>query len=443
MSVRTSSRWGVGCLGGAALVLLATAGHASERSQILLAKGELAYARGERTEARAFLEQAVAADPSDALAYLALGETRLALGDTDGATQAFERARALRPDLDAAREGLERARGTSTTATKTERLSGTVGEIGRLASMRQEQGRRWGLTLTTGLQYDSNVNLAPHNFPPAGFARLPLAGRLPLTGFDRKDDGAFVLSGGGHFDVVDRPDFLFRLEYDLYQTLHMNEHAWDFRSQRIQGTISHALRPDLWIGVQGGYNHYTLGPHSYLGEPFVMPFVSLLEGRWGLTQVNYRHSDTTYFSVFHELRDGPIESAGIRQDLFFAGQRYLSGGYQFTSEDPTRSIGNDWTSYANELYIGGGLPLWWGFYFDGQYLYRNEDYAHLNSYALLFEGVLKKRQDDGHYFYASLSHAIVPHVSVAIVYYGTINNSNVALFEYQRHVVATLLQVTY
>ncbi|HEX6131378.1 MAG TPA: hypothetical protein VF044_06575, partial [Actinomycetota bacterium] len=268
------------------------------------------------------------------------------------------------------------------------------------------------------------------------------------AGLTDKDDIAFILSGGGHFDVVTRPDLLVRLEYDLYQTLHPDLDDYDFRSQRVQGTISYALRPTLWVGVQGGYNHYTLGPHSYLGEPFVMPFVSLLQGRWGLTQVNYRHGDSTYFSSpFNDFRDGPTESAGIRQDVFLDGDRYVSAGYQFTSEDPTKSVGpdpglplpRDYQFAANDLYVGGGMPLLWALYLDVQYLYRNEDYARPSSFVASRDD----RQDDGHYFYASISRPILPHVSLALTYYGTINDSNVPVFEYQRHVVATLLQVTY
>jgi len=428
----------VWCLCGLMLSMLATVGAASERSQILVAKGELAYHRGQPEDARALMEQAIAADPEDATAHLALGQILLALDDRDGAAGAFERASTLRPDLAEARRGLERARSAAPlTSTEAERLTGTVGEIGRLASVRRDAAKRWGLTFTAGLQYDSNVTLEPHNK-----TAQTTKDRKGQPFFGSKDDGAFILSGGGHFDVVDRPDLLFRLEYDLYQTLHMNLQDYDFRSQRIQGTVSYALRPEIWVGVQGGYNHYNLGPHSYLGEPFVMPFVSLLEGSWGLTQINYRHGDSTYFSGgFNDLRDGPTESAGVRQDLFFTGQRYVSGGYQFTSEDPTRSIGNDWVLAANELFIGGGMPLWLGAYADLQYLYRNDDYAKSNSLAN--PQFSKTRQDDGHYFYASISRPIVPHVSVAIVYYGTINDSNVQLFEYQRHVVATVLQVTY
>lgn len=411
---------------GCALALTAVA-WASEQSEILVAKGELAYHRGRPDEARALLERAVAADPEDALAHVVLGEVLLALGDRDGAERAFARAETLQPDLESARSGLRRAREAAPEpSTESERLSGTVGEIGRLAAVRQHARRRWGLSFTTGIQYDSNVTLEPHNRTSAGLGD--------------KDDIAFVLNGGGHVDVVDRPNLLVRLDYDLYQTLHPDLDDFDFRSQRVQGTVSYAVRPALWVGVQGGYNHYTLGPHSYLGEPFVMPFVSLVEGAWGLTQVNYRHGDSTYFATpFNDVRDGPSESTGIRQDLFFAGGRYTSAGYQFTSEDPSPASGRDWQVATNELFVGGGTPVAWGVYLDAQYLYRNDDYLRPNS----FIGLRDTRQDDGHFVYASLSRPVMPHVSVAVVYYGTINDSNVPVFEYQRHVVATLLQVTY
>jgi hypothetical protein len=412
---------------GVTVMLLAMSAGASERSQVLVAKGELAYHRGNSAEARALLEQAVAADPSDANAHVTLGQVLLAAGDGAAAARAFERAAALDPESEAAQRGLVYAReGAPVVSIDGERVSGTVGEIGRIASVRSEAARRWGLTLTSGLQYDSNVTLEPHNRTGAGLGD--------------KDDIAFVMSGGGHFDVVSRPELLFRLEYDLYQTLHPDLDDYDFRSQRIQGTISRAVHPNVWVGLQGGYNHYTLGPHSYLGEPFVMPFVSVLQGEWGLTQAQYRHGDNTYFSEpFNEVRDGPTESAGLRQDLFLDDDRYVSGGYQFTNEDPSPSAGSDYESNANEVYLGGGLPLVWETYLDVQYLYRNDHYVHRNSFA----NFRKKRQDDGHFFYAGVSRPIMPHVSVAVVYYGTINDSNVSVFDYQRHVVGTLLQVIY
>lgn len=424
-------RHGLGTVGWFVVLAMAMAlppaGQASERSEVLVAKGELAWHRGQSDEARSFLEQAVAADPRDAVAHTVLGQLQLASGERDGAIRSFERALEIAPDLEGAQRGLARAREPVPVTTRdVERLTGTVGEIGRIASVRREVSRRWGLTFTTGLQYDSNVTLEPHN--------------RTREGLGDKDDIAFILSGGGHFDVVERPDLLFRLEYDLYQTLHPDLDDYDFRSQRVQGTISYALHRIVWVGVQGGYNHYTLGPHSYLGEPFVMPFVSVLQGAWGLTQLSYRHGDSTYFSTpFNDLRDGPTESFGVRQDLFLDGNRYVSAGWELTSEDPSAAIGRDYQGLSNDLYVGAGMPLWWGLYFDAQYLYRNDDYQRPNSFA----SFQRERQDDGHFFYAGLSRPIMPHVSVALVYYGTINDSNVAVFEYQRHVVATLLQVTY
>jgi hypothetical protein len=269
------------------------------------------------------------------------------------------------------------------------------------------------------VEYDSNVTVEP----------------------DSDGDVGFVLSGGGRYDLVERRDALVRLEYDLYQSLHVDIHDFDLRWQRPRGTASYALLPQLWAGVQGGYNYFTLGDQTYLGEPFVMPFVSFLQGGWGLTQVLYRSGFATYFSTpFNDVRDGPDYAVAVNQTVSFGeGGQYLTFGYQFEAENPRRAVGNDYQFVSNQGYVGLGLPLRWRAFFDFTYLYRNDNYTKPNSQV----DFRKTRQDNGHHFVAGLSRLLTEHLSAGITYYGIINNSNIGLFEYRRNVIGGYLQVTY
>ena len=233
---------------------------ASEESQRLTAKGEVAFQQERWEAALAYFELAVANDAADATAHYDQGLALGRLGRWPEAEAAFDRALALRPDFDEARRGRDLARQAIEAETAEPRTL--------LPGSQPRGGRRWSVYAGTGVQYDTNVTLTPR-----GLAAPPSSGK--------KADAGFLFSAGGYYDVIERPDALFRLEYDLYQTLHPDLDDFDFRANRVRGTLSYRALADLWAGVQGGYNHYTLGPHSYLGEPFVAAVPLVPRGRVG------------------------------------------------------------------------------------------------------------------------------------------------------------------
>lgn len=423
-----------------ASLVAASCANASEQSELLTAKGELAYAQGRTDEAVALLERAVAADPRDALAENALGHVLLALGRRDAAAAAFARALAIDPTLQSASIGLSRARGELAPTAGAERRNWTVGEIGRLPSVRSElDAKRWGFSVTTGFQYDSNVKVLPDGQAGDGLG-------------DRNDVG-WVAAFRAQYNLIERENFLLRGEYELYQSLHLDISDFDFRAQQPRLTASYALTPNLWIGTQGGYNYYSLGDNTYEGEPYVLPFVSYLEGTWGMSQVLYRWSERTYFSApFTGVRSGPTQTVDASQTFFLSGDRYATVGFDWTNENPDattcaqappvgkcRAFGNDWQFSAYQGYLALGSPIPLGAYVDFLYLFRWDDYRWPNSFA----NFTKTREDYGNYLYVGITRPITEHISAAVTYYGTFNPSNIPDFQYTRNVVSTLLQVTY
>jgi tetratricopeptide (TPR) repeat protein len=422
---------------------------ASERSEILTAKGEVAYGQKHSDEAVRLLEQAVVADPNDPYAHEALGQVLLGLGRHDAAATAFERAIKLDPTLQAAHRGLARARGDVEPGAGVESTAGgTVGELGRLPSMRSGyDDAPWGFSVTTGFQYDSNVTVEPNG--TAVFSTLPGEESGP------EGDWGWVAAFGAEYDLFEGSNFLVKAEYDLYQTLHLEISDFDFRAQQPRLTASYGLTPELWVGTQGGYNYYSLGSSTYQGEPYVLPFVSYLEGTWGLTQVMYRWGEDTYFSdPFAGSRDGPNQTINASQTIYLANDRYVTAGYLWNNENPRETFcdnpdptcdtfGKDWQFTANQGYLGVGSPLPFGAYIDLLYLFRSDNYRWKNSYSARNIRNQYRRQDDGNYLYVGLTRPITEHIALAVTYYGTFNASNIDDFEYNRNVVGTLLQVTY
>ena len=465
---------------GAGFVLAAAVGvQASERSELLVSRGQAAYQGGQVVESRDRFAEAVAADPNDASAHYGLGLALGKLGRWEEARTPLQTALALRPDFAAAQRALglvsyhlgeaalerkqyeravalfdEAARLAPAEAGRARYLAG----VARLRAGRPDEARkdfeaaaraperevasaaadylerlaaapaaaptkRWEVRGGAGVEYDSNPALEPHN------------------SHAHRNQAAFVLSAAGCYDVVQRERALLRLDYDLYQKLYPDFQDFDFRSHRLSGTASFGLRRWLWAGVQGGYNHYSLGPHAYLQEPFVLPFLSLAEGRLGRTQLLYRHGEPDYLSrPFKSLRDGRTNAAGVNQLFLFAGgARYVTLGYEFENENPRSAAGNDFERDSNGGHVGVGFPAWWRTAVELTYLYRNDDYARRNSLA----GFRKTRNDDEHRFYSAVKRDLAAHLNLTLAYHGTVNTSNIGLFDYRRSIVSLLLEATF
>jgi hypothetical protein len=430
------------------VALWTTAAAASQTSERLVAQAEVAYQEQRYEDARALYAKAAADDPGDAAAQYGLGLAMGRLSRWPEAVAAFERATALHPGFAEAQEGLALARthlaaGTGPQALEPTRQAGGGNENEEAVPSTEAPARRaWAVHAMTGVQYDSNVTIAPSGEP------------IPGTTHGDRGDTAFLFGAGGRYDLLDDPNLLLRLEYDIYQTVHVHLGDFDFQSHRIRTTGGYALTPSIWAGVQGGYEYYLLGYDSYMNEPYVNPFVSFIEHEWGLTQLSYRHGQDTYMSKpFHDLRDGPVDTFGLIQTLY-DGPRYLSAGFEFGLEHPTHSSQisaplpapqqgqlqpSDYDNQSYQAHIGGGFPAWWKTNVDLSYLFRYEDYSRPNSRA----GFRKTRADSGNHMYASLTRPITDVLSVAVAYYGTVNLSNIQDFEYRRNVASLVLQVAF
>jgi hypothetical protein len=360
------------------LVLVATSGGAlaSDRSELLVAQGEVAYHAGRFEAARTLFTEALAADPTDEAAKGWL-------------------------DLLAARLPEERARG----------------------ERRERAARPWDLEIGTGIQYDSNVRLDPR---------------------DGRDSAGFLFRLGGHYDPYRDDRTLVRFDYDFFQVLHTDVRDYHVRSHRWRGTASRALMPSLWVGAQAGYDHVTLDSHAYLQEPWVMPYLSILESDLGATQIVYRHAEQDYLgSPFGDNaidRDGPTDATGVNRLLYFFDRRVTANiGYAYEEATPHKRIGDDYARQTHQARVGVRFPAWWRTFVELEYTYRYEDYTEPNTAV----GGRKTRQDNGSYVAAFLRRPIYANVDGVVSYFAVVNGSNIPIYDYDRHVVAFELRYSF
>jgi hypothetical protein len=351
---------------------------ASERSELLVAQGEVAYSAGRLEEARARFSEALAADPED---------------------------QAARGWLD-----LLGARAPRAATTRGERP--------------EREARIWDLEVGTGVEYDSNVRL-DHKDP--------------------HDDAGFLFTLAGHVDPYRDDRTLVRLDYDFFQVLHTEETDFDVRSNRFRGTLSRAIVPGTWVGLQGGYDHTTLDSHAYLQEPWVMPFASIVEGDFGATQFVYRHTAQDYlgspFGGTPINRDGSLDAGGITQLIYLFDRRLaLTLAYTYEQASPFHASGNDFARNSHVGDVGLRFQAWWRVLVDVSYQYREDGYTEPNSIAL---PAFVKRKDEGHYVTTYLRRPIFQNLDAVLSYFATVNGSNLALYDYHRHVVALEMRYSF
>lgn len=397
-----------------ALGAVVGAAAASERSERLVARAQAASSAGRTAEAEDLFAAAIAADGQDVEARYGLGVTLASQRRWKDAEAELQRALALRPGDPATLRALDLARA--------QRTESATADTHATAAEATSQ-RMWSVRGHAGVGFDGNVPLLSHGTP------------------GRRADAVFDLGAGLSVTPIARDDLRLQLDYDFDQTLHPRLRDFDLRSNRFAGTLSVALAPGLWASLNGGVDHYGLGTHQYLVDPFVQPFLSYDWTDVGTTQVYYRHGQPDYLSApFEDVRSGQTNGTGVTQLLYLGDPaRRLTVGYSFEDEDPRRSIGDDYQRASHGATIGLELPLWWQTTVDVAYGYRHDGYREPNSIA----GFRKARTDDAHNYAVGLARPVFDGVTLRLDYQGTANTSNIGFFDYRRQVVFVMLEARY
>lgn len=305
-----------------------------------------------------------------------------------------------------------------------------------LDQIRRAQGPIAELYGAVGLEYDSNVVLAPND----DIAKSQLA-------ISNQADGRATITAGGTYVPWQNEYAQLAVGYEFYQSLHFQ--LTNFNLQDHRPSAQFVINVDRYqFGLFGRYDYYLLETNSFLQEGTGLPWIAANEGDFGRTEIFYRVRRRDFKQqAYSETRNAFNHAAGIRQ-LFYLGSpdRYVWIGYRYDHESPVNGAGNVFAYDGNEG--GGGVE--WTFPADitanASYAYRNEAYDSASkSISNTGEGdnPNQSRRDQENQIIVALSKQLTGRLAVTAAFFATLNDSNKVDFYYDRYIGALALEVRF
>ena len=431
--------------------------------QAALELGVALVQTGRYDDALSWLLRAQADANSEAQASLFLGLAQLRLGQRENARENFRRAAARDPALantlryyegviDYEEGNFLGARRHFTYVANA--IPGT--DMGReaaafLARIRQGAPPTHEVYGALAFQYDSNVVIAPSN-----------EAVKQSVGVTRQSDADFAINAGGTYTPW-RADWLeLRLGYDFYQSLYVDLTQFDLQDHgpNVQLIGDAGL---VRFGLLGRYDYYLLESNSFLQQVTAFPWVTILDGEAGRTELYYRLRRRDFKEQVFWPSDGFNHAAGVRQ-FFHLGSadRYLSLGYQFDAQIPvlaSKLVGRDLPPSEDNLvtfakglgYNGNELNAGVGWLFPNDvsaevgYAYRHEQYAEESAPSAQPDFISSgdRRVDREHLVTAAVRKGLTDSLAITAAFLGDINNSNDRRFEYERYIGSLGLELRY
>ena len=190
-------------------------------------------------------------------------------------------------------------------------------------------------------------------------------------------------------------------------------------------------------GGQVSYDYISLGNRPFTQRWIVTPYVSILEDESNITTFQYRFQWKDFFHdedfVRREIRDAKNYMVGATHFfLFEKGRHYLKLGYQYDAE---LAEGENWSYRGNRLLTGFQYTLpWWDvrFRYDLDFHWR-----HYQNRTIFDSTPLAHRRDRQPLHLTGIAKDFLENFTVAIEYLFDQGRSNVAPFDYRRHIVTT------
>ncbi len=434
-------------LKGAVMDLWTVIRRKPDLSQAELELGVALVELGSNRDAVGWLESAQHHPELEAPASLFLGIAQVRLGETQAADANLARAAQEDPSLQLAshyyrgvaayqmkdrKAAQEHVQYVATTSPDSE-MGRDAAEF--LTKIRQGAGpaaaaRPYELHGSVGLQYDSNVAIAPNNETLKSTA-----------GISKQDDGRAVIQAGGNYTAWQNQNAMFSVGYDFFQSLHFDLTEFNLQDHQPHAQFVYTAGR-LQFGLFGSYDFYLLDTSSFMQEGTGLPWVRVDEGAFGRTDLFYRVRRRDFIeSPFSGVNDDFTHSAGMRQFFYLgAPDRYLSLGYRFDRTDPINSQGTLFAYDGNEVSAGLSWLLPADVTTETGFTYRHEQYVQPSKGPLRN---LPQRYDDVYGIIAELRKPLTERLALVGGYYGTFNDSNQGKYEFQRHIGSVSLEMRY
>jgi len=339
--------------------------------------------------------------------------------------------------------------------------------FGELLEKKAEEERRFHGEIRFGVFYDTNVNVVPNSSSDL------VAETIRTDNPDTESPGELI-SINLSYTYLKTLDWEGTASYRLFQTF--NNSLPDFNNQSHTPTIGIMNRGAIstpigklpyFAGLQTTYDFILLGNTRFVQRWIINPYFSLAENSWNLTNLQFRFQVKDFFNDADVIQADPVGNSEVRDALnymigpthfflFDQGRHFLKLGYQYDSEN---AVGKNWTYWGNRLLAGAQYTLpWWDlqYRFDLDFHWRH--YKNFHSLLPAGAGFTIQRSDYERVIFTSLSKNFVVknfdpvslyfnskslNFRVSIDYLYDLNKSNLAAFDYERHVVTTSIAWTF
>ncbi|MFP3868285.1 MAG: tetratricopeptide repeat protein [Desulfobacteraceae bacterium] len=443
---------------------------ASQAGEVFLAQGTKLYLEGKYREAREQLLQAEASDPQNAEIKLLLGITSFVLHDYHQARKSLTEAINLNPqvprgklylgatlyylgDYDEARRWLSEAKAETPQeglihyylglcAYQEERGEEALSELTtgyRLApeyaatfrayemallAPRREPRRPFDLTLSTGIEYDDNVQVLPDQ------TVLPY---IPIG--KHKADWRIPIMARGEYRPVRTEQMVVGLRYSGYYGLNLNLNQFNFFDNLAELFLRYRVGP-LTIQPSYGYNLTFWHQERFSHFHNVGLRLTLVETPFLTGDLTYLYQDRTFrYPVVQDYnRSGYLHQIGFYQTLALGskGAWRIGGIWERELTDGVNWSANIYQVLTEVAYALPYRIFAWASFTYGRTNCDNED---------TFFGY--RRHDNYYEVNFQLRRPLTDYLDVIAGYVHVSQRSNIPDFEYDRNIYQMLMSVNF
>jgi len=328
------------------------------------------------------------------------------------------------PDAQQSFTGVLKASPKSHRGKKSEMFLQRIEDGVELSSTGERVGA-WGVVASAGLQYDSNVVLEP-----------TLAGVIGPV--ERKKDYRFLFQVDA--DYKPHSTSVWGAGYTFHQTLHSQSLLKDFNVQSHEPKIFLVYDKERFQSrLDYLFNYTEVGEAPYVKSHTLRPLLTIVHRPALSTQLFYRFDYHDYkaisFFINNKERSGVNHALGATEHFYFnQGKQSARVGYVYDQES---ADGNDWDGNGHQILVGMQAQIDGGWMAEATGDYTHRDYTHSNSFARSKEG--PKRNDQVYSLGGGISHDFSKAMEIGLQYVYLRNNSNLAVFDYNRSVYSVLL----
>ncbi len=375
------------------------------RARVHYYQGLILRRTGSAKASRAKLEKAVSLDASLAGAIrFQSAISHYESGAFDSAKAAFKDVLSLSPNQDLA-----------------ETARGFINKIDTAAAGQKP----WAFSMSLGFQYDDNVV-------------------LDSVGFSQKDDFVALVYLQGKYEWLKKDHWRSDVEYSFYQNQYFENSLTDFNIQDQHLSLGAYRQLGMnEVGLLYTFQYATLDYKGYMMAHSIGPQFRWMHSELHFTEIDYRYGMKDFDNLnrfpSNDARDVDTHQLGVAHTHLFGEKGKAYWGYRFEKEDAGSTPSeDDWTYDGHEIKLGLVIPPWrqWGLSLEASAARR--DYSNSNE-----QEVGTSREDDDLLFVAVLSHPMTEHTQISAQYLYQQNDSNIAIYDYDRNIIGLIVTAAY